>query len=494
MTDDGDARPSTDLPLIVVIVVFALFRLAELTRYSLWFDEIFSLSLATRDWSELLPAIAADRTNPPLFYLLLKLWIGIGGLSVAWLRLLPCALAIAGAWPLVALARVYGLGARATLVALAAAAASPLLVTLANEIRAYSLLLLLATGSVWAWKRLVCGTDGATRRLAITLAAIDVALVYTHYFGWLVVAAEGAATLLWYRRQLRSVVLVTVGVGALFAPWAWTIWREAARHAQPLENVEWITRPTLPDLVRFFDALTARVIAAGWEWVGALVLLLPLAAFAVRSARRVHRGALPRTAELALLALLPPLVVFVASLTLARSAFVPRYLIVAAPAWFLLVGLAVDALSVRRATLAAGAFALFTLGAGAAQRARGGEKIPWERIVQHIASAERERGGGVADGSTPIFVFEGFTALPVAWYLRELGAPRLRLVTAQSLDALDQASRGWVIYREGSFEQPGVPEARVKARSRSVDSGFRERTLSQEIVAFRFGGVTRAVP
>ena len=238
----------------------------------------------------------------------------------------------------------------------------------------------------------------------------------------------------------------------------------------------------------------ARVIAAGWEWVGALVLLLPLAAFAVRSARRVHRGALPRTAELALLALLPPLVVFVASLTLARSAFVPRYLIVAAPAWFLLVGLAVDALSVRRATLAAGAFALFTLGAGAAQRARGGEKIPWERIVQHIASAERERGGGAAGVSTPLFVFEGFTALPVAWYLRELGAPRLRLVTAQSLDALDQASRGWVIYREGSFEQPGVPEARVKARSRSVDSGFRERTLSQEIVAFRFGGVTRAVP
>jgi uncharacterized membrane protein len=487
MADGRNGRLRAALPLLIAIGVFAAFRLAELTRYSLWYDEIFSVSLATRDWDELLSAVAADRTNPPLFYVLLKLWIGVGGLSVAWLRLLPCAIAIAGAWPLVALARQYGLSARAVLVALAAAAASPLMVTLANEIRAYSLLFLLSAASLWSWKRLVSCTAVPPGRHVLGWAAINAALVYTHYFGWLVVVAEGVATLLWHRRHFRAVALASLADAALFAPWAWTVWRETARHARVLENVEWITRPAFPDLLRFYDALTARVIAVGWEWLGAVVLLVPLAVFAVTTARRANRGDLPRTAELALFALLPTLIVFVASLTLARSAFVPRYLIVAAPAWFLLLALAVEALSTRHATFVAGAFALFTLGAGAAQRVRGGEKIPWESIVSRIASAERGRSAGA---SSPVFVFEGFTALPTSWYLRESAAPFLRLVSARSLDALDRATNGWVIYREGSFEQPGAPEARVRALRRSVEAEFRERTLSQEIVVFRIGGAT----
>jgi hypothetical protein len=501
MAEGRNGRLRDGLPLLIGISLFAAFRLVELTRYSLWYDEIFAVSIASSDWNELLAAVAADRTNPPLFYLLLKVWMGVGGVSVAWLRLLPCLIAIVGVGPLVALARVYGLSARSTVVALAAAAASPLMVTLANEIRAYSLLFLLGAASLWAWKRFVASADETDVRLAVTLAAINAGLVYTHYFGWLVVGAEGVATLLWYRQHLRIFALTVVAVAALFAPWAWTVWREAAHHARPLENVEWITRPAFADLVRFYDALTARVIAVGWEWVGAVVFLVPLGALAVKSALRAHRDALPRTAELALLALLPTLIVFVASLTLARSAFVPRYLIVAAPAWFLLVALSVDALSARHATLVAGAFALFTLGAGAAQRVRGGEKIPWEAIVARIANSESARGtgaqgargtsaeGGPGIGATsPIFVFEGFTALPVAWYLRSSGAPPLRLVSARSLDALDEATSGWVIYRERSFAEPGAPEARVRALGRTVETEFRERTLSQEIVAFRFGG------
>ncbi|HVZ49506.1 MAG TPA: glycosyltransferase family 39 protein, partial [Gemmatimonadaceae bacterium] len=178
--------------------MFAAFRLPELTRYPLWYDEVFSLTLAQQDWAELLRRAVADRTNPPLFYALLKAWIGIGGESVAWMRLLPCLCGILVAVPLVALARRWLGDLPAAFAAGMAAAASPLAVFLANELRGYSLLLLLATLSCLAFARLTddragAGAAGPVPPLAL-LVAVNVALVYAHYFGWLVVGAEvGAA-------------------------------------------------------------------------------------------------------------------------------------------------------------------------------------------------------------------------------------------------------------------------------------------------------------
>ena len=87
------------------VAAFAAYRLPELTRYALWYDEIFSVTLAQSSWPDLLDAAIRDRTNPPLFYALLKVWIGVGGISVAWMRLLPCLMGIAVAFPMTALAR-----------------------------------------------------------------------------------------------------------------------------------------------------------------------------------------------------------------------------------------------------------------------------------------------------------------------------------------------------------------------------------------------------
>ena len=101
----------------------AAFRLAELTRYSLWYDELFSLTIAQMDWGDLVSASVADRTTPPLFYALLKLWIAIGGISVAWIRLLPCLCSILAGWTLLRLSREYGLDDFTTAATLAATAA-----------------------------------------------------------------------------------------------------------------------------------------------------------------------------------------------------------------------------------------------------------------------------------------------------------------------------------------------------------------------------------
>jgi hypothetical protein len=435
------------------VLAFAAYRLPELVRYSLWYDEVFSFTLAQMEWGELLSAAVADRTNPPLFYILLKLWIGLGGESEPWLRLLPCAIGIGAAVPLVGLARRFygdGHGGKASAVAaIAAGAASPLLVFLSNEVRGYSLLLLLSLLSLRAFYRVVdsleieralrdeVGSPSALghfpeerKRRIVMLALVNTLLVYTHYFGWLLVAAELVVALAWYRAALRWVLASTLAAGIAFAPWAVAVARSPGTGAKPLSNVDWITMPTVGDIPLFFDALVARVLSLDTAGVGMVIMLVLVAVMgiAVVSPRRADGEPGNSSArELAVLAILPVVLAYVASVALGRSVFVPRYLIVAAPAWWLLVGATVAALGALTARGAhelerrfrvgatAATFAIFTLTCGLFREIRGEEKIQYMWLTKSIwLDAARGKPERRAVGT--IYTLEGFTALPMAYY------------------------------------------------------------------------------
>jgi hypothetical protein len=399
-------------------------------------------------WGEMLAAATRDRTNPPLFYALLKLWIGVGGTSVAWMRLLPCMFGIAAAVPMVALARRAAREAGTTsderarslsIAVIAAGAASPLAVFLSNEVRGYSLLLLLSGVSLVATWRVVetlqweteLRAEGSApnglgdvaperRRRIVQLALVNVLLVYTHYFGWLLIAAELVAAVLWHRRAARWLVGAAGGAAVCFAPWAIAVAMNAAGAPNPLANVGWVTVPAVGDVPLFFDALVARVLTVDAAWVGALVMILVCAAAALSARQRVVR-------ELALIALLPVALAWAGSVLTGRSAFVPRYLLIVAPAWWLIAGLGVVALGgftarghralevAFRVRATAIAFAAFTLAAGALREVRGGEKIPWDRLVAAVAADAGPAGG-------TIYSLEGFTALPAAYYAAQRAA------------------------------------------------------------------------
>jgi hypothetical protein len=53
---------------------------------------------------DLLAAVAADAVHPPLFYLLLKIWIG-WGTSLLWLRLFPTLISVVAIAPFLLLCR-----------------------------------------------------------------------------------------------------------------------------------------------------------------------------------------------------------------------------------------------------------------------------------------------------------------------------------------------------------------------------------------------------
>src|SRR3954467_15380 len=123
--------------LSVVLLIYVAFRCWRLTSYGLWFDETFSLQAAQTSWGAMMNFIAADIVHPPLFYVLLKIWIAIGGASLLWLKLFSLLISIATVLPLILLCRELQLTPAETNVAVFLVAVNAFLIHYAQEVRMY---------------------------------------------------------------------------------------------------------------------------------------------------------------------------------------------------------------------------------------------------------------------------------------------------------------------------------------------------------------------
>jgi hypothetical protein len=275
-------------------------RLWRLTASCLWFDEIFSVHAARHTWGGLWRFAAADLIHPPLFYALLKVWVSIGGESLLWLRLFPALTSIAALVPLLLLARELRLGAQGTTLALALVASNGYLIKYAQELRMYSLLLLLTPTSLWLFTKLL-NDERASRRLLFALFVADLLLVYTHYYGWLVVACEAALLLYADRRRLRSFAFACAALLLCFAPWAFACARASRGGGGLAQNVGWIERPGARDIAQLYALLNEPFYfrqssaeppyARGGALLGLLILGVPVLLLLLKSWRRRHEAA-----------------------------------------------------------------------------------------------------------------------------------------------------------------------------------------------------------
>lgn len=466
-----------------LICLYAAARLWRLGATCLWFDEIFSVHAARHSWGELWHFTAADLIHPPLFYALLKVWVAAGGESAWWLRLLPALASIAALVPFLLLARELRLGRAATNVALLMAATNGYLIKYAQEVRMYGLLLLFGLTSLWLCARLV-RTAGGRRATLLALFVVNLLLVYTHYYGWLVVATEGAFILLRRgRRGLGGFLLGALGLALAYAPWVWACAREAGAGGGLAQNIGWITRPGARDLLQLFalfnepfyfrQSSAEPLYARGGALLGLLVVGLPVCALLWQAARRAsapaedgaaaagreghvadaaREGAATNAARegaatgtgredgatfaaggdgalafLLLFTLLPVALAFAASYVLPHSVWGTRHLIVSAGPYALLAGLAVERL--RPFWWRAGAMMMlgcwFAAAGALSLASRGGDYVwcKWEALAVSAAADESKASGAPqARGARPVnlYAFEDLVAYHL-WFALEAG-------------------------------------------------------------------------
>jgi len=322
----------------VVSSIYIVLRLWHIGTYSLWCDEAFSVFVAKSQWRELFRQVVIDRVHPPLFYMLLKLWIGVIGASLARLRLFSVLFSVLTLIPLWNCMKQVRLSMELRIALLLAIACNPFLIFYSQEVRMYSLLCFL---SVWSLDLYLKQKSGAPSVRALW-AVVNLTLVMVHVAGVAVVGCELAHAAL-ARREFRNRFVACLPALIAFTSWVIAVRIFSPAPARVLHNVEWIARLTPTIEWKTISHLLGSSL-------GALVLNVPVA-LAIWANRKLDR----RYATLFfLLSVVVIASVFTVSV-IVKPVWQERYLIVAVIPYYLLAGDSIRRISPKwalRCTLA----------------------------------------------------------------------------------------------------------------------------------------------
>lgn len=350
---------------MVVALGLTVFGLARCyVDSALWLDEALSVSIARLPLSQLRGALRLDG-SPPLYYLLLHLWMRAFGTGDLAVRLLSAMFSLAS------LPLAYAVGRRlrdrATgWSAVLLLAVSPFAVHYATETRMYALLVAEVLALALALLR---ARERPTAARLLPLPLLTAALLYTHYWSLFLLAALGLLLLTGCVRgagapTLRRLTAAIALGGLLFAPWVPTF-LEQLRHT----GTPWAKPPGGDAFL-----LTVREWAGGPTASGELLMvtLLGLAVVGLLGRPRTDPDGravlalqlpLDRTAAALLGITLGGLVLGIGAAMVGRSGYAYRYSSVVLAPGLLLAALGLAALPVRaRAALAA--LVVLTGGAG----------------------------------------------------------------------------------------------------------------------------------
>lgn len=388
-TDAASPRPTDPdvalpwrLPAAVVVVVGAGLRFWP--RPALWLDEAQSVAFARLPLTQIPGALRQDGA-PPLYYLLLHVWMrlaGDGDTAVRWLSAL-CSLAAIGVVAVVARRMA---GPTAALCAVVMMATNPFAIRYATETRMYALVTLEVALLALSLHSCLRRDGGLASHAGVALCTA--ALLYTHYWSLYLLGALVCATAVmsrWPRGASRSAARrrATRALLVLLAGFVlWVPWLPSFDFQRTHTGTPWATaslRSVLPRSVREGSPIPIFVYGT---FVALTLLVIGRAVLRRRSdadvpALRVAFGALFVGAVFAWI-----------GATLSNSALVIRYTSVFFPLVVVLVAAGLATLTQRRVLVAVLVVAS-VIGTTASVYGVGTDRTPAHRFAKALA---RETG------------------------------------------------------------------------------------------------------
>ena len=190
---DPSAQPAWTLvsgfTLALLAAVATVLRFLFLARKPFWFDESFSVEVARLSWHDFLRLLWWREANMSLYYVLLRVWLGLNsGFSPFFIRSLSVLASLA------TLPAIFWLGCklfdrRVALIAVALMSCNAYSIRYAQEARSYSLFVLLATLSSGFFVACLREPSSSGRnRWGYILASV--LAVYAHLYALLLIAAQ----------------------------------------------------------------------------------------------------------------------------------------------------------------------------------------------------------------------------------------------------------------------------------------------------------------
>lgn len=323
--------------LAVIMLAGFVLRMNGLGNQSLWNDELLTVTLCDPDNSVEAMLSQNDELNhiPPLYFFAMWVWFQVTGVTDISARLFSALIGV------LSIGAIYGLGRKLCRPGVGLFAAllasfnwSHLLHS--QDARPYSLLILTAALSYWAF---LVFLELPTLRRAALVTAAGLLLVYTHYFGWLILMAQAiqiAASLPEYRGEARRrlAVLFPASLAMIVVCYLPYVPRTIASFAT---EKYWAPKPESNyfidlTLFLFHDPLLSIMMAA-----------LMIAAFLRPAPYRPGEGRAHALFTLGLWLAVCTFVPLAHSLHANVSVFVPRYLLILLPAFLVLAAMGIEA-------------------------------------------------------------------------------------------------------------------------------------------------------
>ena len=255
------------IALLAIVLVGAFLRLYHIGAQSLGVDDTWSVSVSQLSLHDIVQTTAAD-VHPPLYYFLLHYWMAYFGTSELAVKLPSIVFGV------LSIIVVYALGRqlfdeRAGLLAAFILAVSSFNIRYSQEVRMYSLLVLLGLLSMNFFIQL------SKRSTPITWAGYVISttlLLYTHAYGLFLLIAQNlyVVSLLvvsrkdafWWRRWavLQLVVII------LFAPWIPVLIHQTGATSSGQQASFWLA----------LKHVSADVVATLTSYAGGMLLLLAI--------------------------------------------------------------------------------------------------------------------------------------------------------------------------------------------------------------------------
>jgi mannosyltransferase len=271
----GSLPNSFVLPAAAVLGLFAvsLFLRTNSLGESLWMDEGLSIGIASQPLFDI-PGVLRMDGSPPLYYMLLSVWMDVVGNGPAETQGLSVAIALVsipgGLWAGWSL-----FGRRAGLICATLCAVNPFLTAYAQETRMYSMMLVLSLLATAAFLHVFA--FGRRRYLPLFFGLLAL-MLYTHNWGLFLAAGMTCALVpCWYVSEnrhsfWRDALIGFGGAGLLYLPWLPTLLHQIQHTGAP-----WLNPPNFGAPIQITRSLlgggtpTVALILAGGSGIAALI-------------------------------------------------------------------------------------------------------------------------------------------------------------------------------------------------------------------------------
>ncbi len=264
------------------------------------------------------------------------------------------------------------------------------------------------------------------------LTIINIFLVYTHYFGWLIVLSEILASLILARERLKRISLMFGILLISFAPWIYIVRQAAKINSNVGQNIGWMTKPTALSIFQFVFDLFEPVYfeQSNRDEPAIFPITLPILAIAAIALGFYFANWTDETKIekrnvllLPIFTFTPILAAFTASWILPYSIWGTRHLVIAFAPVAILTAIAFSKIKFRKLKLAS-LVVVFLLFASAflLQATRSKPKYiwcAWENLALKLPQTQNDLQKTNPSEPTKIYVFEDLVAYHFWFALRD---------------------------------------------------------------------------